>query len=161
MATFNTPLYTAQVGGAGASLNVNLPGIKNAEAKVKVVPILYTLLATEAANDLINLTKLKLGARVIAGLSRIICQDPGTTLTVRIGDTNDAARYAGTIDISAGGDFPLSTTPGTDLYVPTDIAVPIPPNTATDQTVVILKVITAAALTAGNKLLILLAVVEE
>ena len=166
MATFNTTLYTAQASSPGASANAqaNFPLAKNAYGKLRIVQVPYALAGTEAANDLIKLTLLKAGARVIAGLSRVICQDPGTSLTLRVGDATDALRYAGTIDISAGGDFPFSTTAGTDLYVPTDIASTQAATTIGDsanQTVVQVKVIAVTALTAGAKLLFLLAVVDE
>lgn len=163
MANFNTTLYTGQLGGAGASLNApaGFPLAKVALGKLRIVEIPYVLAGTEAANDIINLTILRPGARVIAALSKVVCQDPGTTLTVQIGDASNRSRYSGTIVLDAGGVIELSSVAGTDLYVPTDVTVAVPPNSAADQTVVTAKVIAAAALTAANKLLILLAVVEE
>jgi hypothetical protein len=166
MATLSTTLYTAQLGSAGASTNAgaNFPLAKNAYGKLRIVQVPYPLLSTEAANDILNLTILKAGARVIAGLSKVICEDPGTTLTVSVGDASDRARYSGTIVLSAGGSVEFSSVAGTDLYVPTDIASTTAATTIGDsanQTVITAKVIAAGTLTAAAKLLFLLAVVDE
>ena len=54
-----------------------------------------------------------------------------------------------------------SVNVGTDSYVPTSISVAVPPATATDQTIVKAKVLTAASLTAAKKILFTVAYVDE
>lgn len=158
MANLSSALFTAQSGGAGASLNVTTPLTKNALGKHRIVQVPYTLVGTEATNDLLRLTVLKAGARVIAALSKVTNQIGGTALTVSFGDTSNASRYSGTLTLTSAADqfFPVAV--GTDTYVPTDIT-----NVAgaADQTVVIMKFILSTTPTAGNKILVLLAVVDE
>lgn len=166
MATFSSTLYTAQAGAAGASLNAsaNFPRARDARGKLRIVQVPYALAGTEAANDFIRLTILDPNDRVIAGLSRVVCEDPGTTLTLQVGDGSNVDRYAGTLVLSSGGIVEFGSVAGDDLYVPTDVVVTNPPATpesSTDQTVVRAKVIAASTLTAGAKLLFLIAVVAE
>lgn len=166
MPTFNTTLYTAQIGTAGASANAAaaFPFAKNAFGKLRIMQIPYALAGTEAANDFINLTLLKPGDRVIAALSKVVCEDPGTVLTVRVGDASDVLRYSGTIVLDAGGVIEFSSVAGTDLYVPTDVAATAAATLiggSTNQTQVRAKVIAATAPTAAAKLLFLIAVVAE
>jgi hypothetical protein len=166
MATFNTTIYSAQIGTAGASANAasTFPFAKNAFGKLRIVQIPYALAGTEAANDFINLTLLKPGDRVLAGYSKIICEDPGTTLTMQIGDASNADRYAGTLVLSSGGSVEFSSVAGDDLYVPTDIAATAAATLiggSSNETQVRAKVIAAGTLTAAAKLLICLAVVSE
>lgn len=163
MATFNTSLYTGQSGTPGASLNApaGYPLAKVAFGKCRIVEIPYTLAGTEATGDFINLTLLKQSDRVLPGLSTIFCEDPGTALTVIVGDLSDDNRYADTLTLSAGGVFAFSSSPGVNLYVPADIQVPVPPVAAIDQTVVKMKLTLVTAPTAGAKLMTYLAVVAE
>lgn len=163
MPTFNTTLYAAQIGAAGASLNAQAtyPFAKNAFGKLRIIQIPYVLAGTEATGDFLNLTVLKQGDRVVVGLSFLFCEDPGTTLTAIVGDLSDDDRYATTMTLSAGGVFPFYSTPGVNLYVPADVQVPVPPVAATDQTVVKMKLASVSVPTAGAKIMIYLAVVAE
>lgn len=166
MATFNTTMYSAQIGTAGASANAasTFPYAKNAFGKLRIIQVPYALAGTEAANDIINLSLLKPGDRVISGLSKVICEDPGTTLTLSVGDASDRARYSGTIVLSSGGSVEFSSVAGTDLYVPTDVAATAAATLiggSSNQTQLTAKVIAANTLTAAAKLLFLIAVVSE
>lgn len=166
MATYNSTLYTAQIGTAGASANAAaaFPAAKNAFGKLRYVQVPYALAGTEAANEFIYLTLLKPGDRVIAALSKVICEDPGTTLTLQVGDASNADRYCGTITLDSGGVIEFSSTAGDDLYVPTDVGATAAATLiggSSNETQVRAKVIAANTLTAAKKLLFLLAVVAE
>lgn len=104
--------------------------------------ITYTLLGSEAANDTIQLFDLPAGCVLIPQLSTVTCADPGTTLTLDIGDAADTDRYADGIVLSAGGMVNFAST----LPVPAGITTPFCP-TASSR--VIVKVDTAATLTAA------------
>jgi len=172
MAIWQSSLYTTQVPALGKSEAVQYPLAKNARGKLRIVQIPYTLVGTEAANDLIYLTMLQPGDRVLPQYSKVTGQNPGTTLTIQIGDSVTVNRYSGTLTLSgAATDLFFSSTPGTTLYAPTDITLPaylpasppqpVPPPNPLDQTIVICKVISAASLTAAQIILFSLAVVGE
>lgn len=99
----STPLFTNQTGVPGQSAAVSYPTPKGIYGKYRVVPVPYYIGSTTlpAAGDIIQLARLKLGARVIAGLSRVICEDPGTTLTGCVGDFSNPKRYSGALVLSA------------------------------------------------------------
>jgi hypothetical protein len=158
MANLNTSLYAAQSGIAGQSLNVGTPLAKNAYGKHRIVQIPYVMTGLEATNDILRLTVLKPGARVIAALSKVVGEALGTALTVSVGDASNATRYSGVLALTAVHDIAFTSVPGTDAYAPTDVA--IVPGGA-DQTVVTAKIVLATAPTALKKVLFLLAVVDE
>lgn len=162
MATWSSTLYTAQAGGAGASLNAgaNFPLAKNAYGKLRIVQVPYTMNGNEATNELINLCILKAGSRVLANRSWLTAENSATTLTLAVGDASDSGRYANGLTLS-NTTFNGSFTGGTDQYVPTDVTVAVPPDSATDQTVVKAKVLSQGSITAGKKLLFTIAVVDE
>lgn len=161
MPTFNTALYTAQSGTAGASANAPaaFPRARDAFGKERIVQILYTLAGTEATGDFIRLTLLKHGDRVLAGRSSYACEAMGTALTGSFGDDSNVSRYSGTLTFTSVAQGFFGSVPGTDLYAPTDIVnIPVP---ALDQTVVKLKVVLATVPTVGKKIIVFLAVVSE
>lgn len=88
-----------------------------------VETISYLLATTEAANDTIQLFDLPAGCVIIPQLSSVTCADPGTTLTLDIGDATDPDRYADGIVLSAGGNvnFASGTLPAAVVtpYLPT------------------------------------------
>lgn len=178
MAIWNTPLYTSQVPAAGASEAVNYPLAKNARGKLRITQAIYTISAgaTEAANDLIYLTMLQPGDRVLPGLCKTIAENCGTTLTIQIGDSVTVNRYAGTITLSnttldAFWSATLGATSGASVFAPADITVPaytaanppqpIPPPSTVDQTIIIAKIISANTLTSGKRILFQIALVGE
>ena len=164
MTNWPTTLYTAQAGSSSGSLNAgsNFPLAKNAAGKLRIVQAPYTIDGNEAANDYIQLTILKAGARVLSCHSRIVAENCGTTLTLAIGDASDTGRYANGLVLSnTTFNNVWSVNVGTDSYVPTSISVAVPPATATDQTIVKAKVLTAASLTAAKKILFTVAYVDE
>lgn len=90
----------------------------------------YTLTGSEVANDIIQLFKLPAGAVIIPALSSVQCSaDPGTTLTLNVGDTGSVAapgfdavsadpdRYAAGIVLSAGGQIGFCSTGVPDAAV--------------------------------------------
>lgn len=172
MAIWTTPLYTSQIPAAGASEALNYPLAKNARGKLRIVQSLYVLTATEAANDLIYLTLLQPGDRLIPSYSTLAFENPGTTLTLSVGDSVTANRYCGTLTLSnTVNSFDFDTAPVAGTYVLADVLLPaysaanppqpVPPPNTTDQTIVIAKILSAATLTAGKRLFFQLGVVGE
>jgi len=157
MATFNSVKYGNQIGSAGASPASTYPIAKVITGKVRYALIEYALAATEAAADTINLVKLKAGARVIPSLCRIVCEDPGTALSLDVGFASnpdalcDGAALTTAHDVSFTG--AASVTAVAAQYVPVDIA-------AGDE-VIYATVTVATSLTAAAKLLFLIAYVDE
>lgn len=178
MAIWQTPLYTSQVPGAGQSQAVGYQLAKASRGALRIAECLYTISsgATEAANDLIYLSLQYPGERLIPGLSKIIAENCGTTLTLEVGDSVTANRYSGTITLSnttfdnflsssLGASSGAATLNPADITVPAYSAAnppqPIPPPTSVDQTIVIAKILSAGTLTAGKKILFLLAFVAN
>ena len=126
-------LLTSSAAAEAANLTGKLPLVQH---------ISYTLLGTEAAADTIQLFDLPPGCVIIPQLSSVTCADPGTTLTLDIGDALDTDRYADGIVMSSGGLVNFAST----LPVPAGITTPYLP-TATSR--VICKVDTASGVTAG------------
>ena len=149
MATFTTALYNSQIGAAGQSANVGFSLERDSQGKKRTAIISYTALGTEATNDLVKLVQLPIGAKVLATSSQILTDATvGTAVTVRVGDQTTANRWAGTIDISAGGFFPFTNTLGAEL---TPVAVVgASTNPATADNVATLKFVAVTAITAGK-----------
>ena len=130
MASFNTSNYQ----GAVTSLASRLES-KNVEFTVKYKKASYTSIATQAANDTINLAIIPAGCRVIPELS-FIRRDGAAAdaLTIDVGDASDADRYSDGFNAAAAGSQAF-TTP----------AVPdgaINPYTLTADTVIVAKIAT-------------------
>lgn len=157
MPTFNSTRYTSQVGSAGGSPSSGYPLAKFSAGKERIAVVPYTLVGTEAANDIINLIRLKAGAVVIPSECRIVCEDPGTALTIDVGfASNDDALCDGAAlttahDVSFTG--APSVTAVAAQYVPAALA-------AGDE-VIFATVKTATSLTAGAKLLFIIAYLDE
>ncbi len=157
MPSFNTVKYGRQIGSAGASPSSTYPGAKAITGKVRYAHIEYALLGTEVANDTINIVRLKAGAQVIPSLCRIVCEDPGTALSLDVGFASnvdalcDGAALTTAHDVSFTG--AASVTAVAAQYVPVDIAV--------GDEVIFATLTLATALTAGAKLLFLIAYVDE
>ena len=105
MASFNASNYQ----GAVTSLANRLES-KNVEFTVKYKKASYTSIATQAANDKINLAIIPAGCRVIPELSYARrSKATATALTVDIGDSADADRYADGLDIKDAGTSAFTT----------------------------------------------------
>jgi hypothetical protein len=64
----------------------------------------YTLLGTEISGQTIQVTPpLPAQIVVVPDLCSVSCNDPGTTLTIDVGDADDRDRYADGITLSNGG----------------------------------------------------------
>lgn len=114
MATFYSDLATYQASTDPTTRN-SFPAIQNMPEKL--LDVSYTLAGTEVANDVIVLALLPKGARVIAERIAIYCADPGTALTLDIGDDDNSTaaddnRYVAALDVKAGGFFQGGSAPG-------------------------------------------------
>jgi hypothetical protein len=97
-----------------------------------------------AANDTFDVCPdLPPGARILPQLSRFVCHaDPGTTLTIDIGDSTDADRYCDGAVLSSGGIVEFCTA-----GIPAAVTTPVKLTSGRGITGVIA---TATSLTATN-----------
>ncbi len=146
MSSFNSSVYAGQQ----AKLTLAWPTNQSLGACLQFATVPYALAGTEAANDTINLCTLPVGSKVIPSLSRVVCQDPGTALTLHIGTASDNDSLSATLALTTAHD--LAFTGGTAVaaqYVPVALA-------SGDETI-IATVAVATSLTTGAKLLFLVA----
>lgn len=121
-------------------------------ARTVMSDVLVTLASDAAASDVVNLVKVPAGMRLLPEKIKIYAEDPGTTLTVDIGDDDDtdaadADRYVDGLDISAGGAFVGSASPGVGLLAR---------YTLQKQCWITMTYATADTLTTGAKIRVLL-----
>lgn len=154
MPTFNTSRFTAMTGSAGASPSAAYQLSKFTQGKERTAIIPYTLVGTEAANDIINIIRLKEGAVVIPNRCRVVCEDPGTALTLHVGYASSATGLCQSLALTTAHD--LAFTSGTAVanqYNPQ-------PLVYADRDI-FATVTVATALTAGAKLLFVIAYMDE
>lgn len=146
MATLKSTLYTASEnsGKTGITHGDDLTGL------LHITSASYTLTGSEAANDIILLTpELPPGAVIVPALSNVTCSaDPGTTLTVKVGDSADDDRYAAALTLSAGGKVEFTSALGVAATTPYRPNAPV---------ALIATIASAATLTTGVKLLFTIA----
>ncbi len=65
-----------------------------------------------AVNDVVNLVHLPPGAVVVPHFCRVSCEACGTTLTVTVGDKDDADRFSGSLTLSAAADLAFTKADG-------------------------------------------------
>jgi len=152
MADFNSSIITKQLAVDSGRLSTGLVDGDDVTGVVLMSTISYTLAGTEAANDTIQLVDLPLGAVVVPQLSYCTTSaDPGTTLTLKVGDAADDDRYASGIVLSAGGAVPFTNT-----NIPAAVATPYRIATTANQRIVC-TVASAASLTAAVKVIFTIA----
>ncbi len=146
MATFKSNIASAQDPANGETWKRVSDG-STVTGDVIMAVATVTLTAAMAANDVFNLVKLPSGFRVVPHLSKIAAENPGTTLTLQVGDdggsaggTADPDRYSGTVAVSAGGNFDLDGGVAGVTPVKTD-----------SETWIQAKIIAAAGITADQK----------
>lgn len=109
MANFDSNLYTAEV-AAQADMS-QAPNAHDYGGPVMVKECKVTLTSATATNDVARLFYLPKGARVIPSMSKVQCgADPGTTLTLDVGTTDDTDGFAAAIVLSAGGAIAFDST---------------------------------------------------
>lgn len=105
MATFLSDLATKQA----AALLKSSDGVRDGDdfcGSLKVATAHVTLTSATAAADILTIIPAELvpvGAVVVPQLCSVTSADPGTTLTLDIGDADDTDRYADGIVLSSGG----------------------------------------------------------
>lgn len=132
--------------------NRNIP--QNGPIGVQFFLRRFAILSGTAANDLINLIDLHPGQMLLPQLCWIECDNPGTTLTLDIGDTDDTVaadpdRYVDGVVVSAGGGFAWTGADGVHTMTPYVIQ---------KKCVLQAKVATASSLTTGADILFYIAV---
>lgn len=144
MATFSTDTFTNQ--GLGVtSLNSTPNNGLNVSGTVHNAHISYTLSGNEATGDTLNIVRLPAGAIPLVADSYVLAQDPGTTLTAKVGVASDDDALAPTMTLSAGGRVEFtSASVGAYGITPTALA-------STD-TAIVATLASVSTLTAGNKI---------
>jgi hypothetical protein len=145
MSTVNSTIYAKQI---SPTMGNRVP-VTDLQLKPKVATVLYTMLGTEAANDLINLCVLPEGAIVDPTHSSLTTDGVATTCTLSVGDTDDttaavADRYAVALNPAAAGHALFSSTAG---------AARLTPYALQKDTVIQAKFLTLVTPVAGKKLL--------
>lgn len=162
--TFNSDVYTAQRAsgfyplvqdnttppdwGSNGNFNNRIDDSKRTEAPLEYMDAIYTISAgaTEVANDIIYLGYLPMGAVVYPEHSFVFNEtDPGTTLTLDIGDVTDVDRYADGIAAAVAGRVEFTSTVANVAGVTTRHEV-----TATTRRVQALISAAVSSLTAGT-----------
>lgn len=101
MATFYSDIATKQndpkMGNRPDGIDVN--------GGVRAAVVTYTMVGTEATNDVINLVKLPAGASVIAEQITVSGNAPASTFAADIGDEDDPDRYVDGLGIASSGTY--------------------------------------------------------
>ena len=151
MADFDSTIITKQKAVDSGRQSLGLVDGDDVSGVVLMATAIYTLAGSEAANDTIQLVDLPVGAVVVPQLSSCTSSaDPGTTLTLNVGDAADVDRYAQGIVLSSGGSIPFTNT-----NIPAAVATPY--RVASANTRVYCTVASAASLTATVKLVFTIA----
>jgi hypothetical protein len=109
MAEFNTAAFNAQKSDRTNTSRLLTQNIVSGDVEFALIP--YTLAGTETANDTINLAILPADAIPLPHLSSVTCSaDPGTTLTLDIGNADNPDGWADGIVLSAGGQVACTNT---------------------------------------------------
>jgi hypothetical protein len=145
----HSDIATAQDGSFASRLDDK----RKVEATILHATASITLVGDEAVNNVIALLTLPANAIVYPESCEVIAEDPGTTLTVNIGDSDDVNRYAEAIVLSAGGRVPFIAAGATAF--PAGFTTRHKVTEATKNVTV--TVASAATLTAGKKLFVKLA----
>lgn len=147
MATKNSDLYAIQT--APTLRTRNNPVREN--ASLRFIEALYTMLGTEAANDLINIAVGFPGMVIDPSHSTVVSDGIATTATLDVGDTDasgvgaaaDADRYADGLDVAAAG---------VDRFDSIACAARLTPYTIASDCIIQAKLVTLVTPVAGKKL---------
>lgn len=161
MATFETSVYAASKPDRSNPSRLAPPN--NASGNVEYVRCKYTLLGTEAANDIINLCILPVDAIPVPGLSFVFSADPGTTLTMDIGTADNPDGWADGLVLSAGGkiDCLSGSSPAPAWVEPTPLVADTGTLNKNGSAVVYATVASANTLTASVVLYFTLAYIKQ
>jgi hypothetical protein len=121
------------------------------QGNVRYMFTTLNVLTAMAAADTFDIgPALPAGARVLPHLSRFLCHaDPGTTLTIDIGDASDADRFCDGAVLSNGGEVVFCSA-----AIPAGVTTPVKYTTATELKGLIAS---AGTLTNNTKIDILIA----
>ena len=153
MPNYLTTEATSQTAAATAGKDRVKDGSKVGGNVLKAT-VQYTLLGTEATTETIKLVQLPAGARVSVRGSSVHAENPGTALTMDIGDDDldgpagadatDVDRYADLIVLCSGGLVQFSSVGTPDAI--------INPRRLNAQSWIYATIVTATSLTAGQVL---------
>jgi hypothetical protein len=108
MASTNSSTYAAL-------LARNTSGTGKSNASVSFYDTLVTIPAGAAAEDTVNLFTIPAGVTIDPTSISLYAEDPGTTLTVDIGFSDNPDSLVDGLDVAAGGFFLGSAAPGVDF----------------------------------------------
>lgn len=146
-----TATYSAQIAPvSGSYLDFGKLG-----AKVREYTVAYALTGSEAATDTLQILRIPKGFILDCAKSSVTMADPGTTLTLDIGDSDtlgtglaaDPDRYADALVVSAGGNVGFASALATF-----GVAATVPYKTGSECDLVV-TIDSANTLTAAAKLI--------
>lgn len=109
MPTFTSAHYALQDPTRANPSRLAPANVSSGEVQFALIP--YALAGTEDVADIIELCLLPADAIVIPQLSNVTCSaDPGTTLTLDIGNAQNPDGAADGIVLSSGGQVPFTNT---------------------------------------------------
>lgn len=152
MASFDTPLYSAQAGSAGVNTSFGRYGAKWVAGKLRYSVITYTVDGAEATGDTINLCQLKEGAVVIPALCRCISQAAFDADDMNVGNASNDNAYADAMD-TTNAELDQPFVGGDNRFVPAAVA--------EGGETVIATLVSVVTTTAGQLVLFLIAFVDE
>lgn len=152
MSNFNSPIYTKQVGSAGGSPSAGFPLAKDVAGKLRYLIVPYVVDGAEASGDTITLGKIKVGAKVIPALSRVVSDTGFDISDMDIGIAGNINKYADALDT-------LDTSSDISFGIAGDSA--RAPVAETADVAVIATLTTVVTTTEGGLALFLIAYVDE
>jgi hypothetical protein len=154
MPSFDSALYSAQVGSAGESPAFGRPGAKTAAGKMRLALIPYTVDGAEASADTINLCRLKWGAVPIPNMCKVSSEAAFDVDDMNVGTAANDNALADAIDtLNAASD--VFFTGGDNHYAPAEIS------EDKDGADIIATLINVVTTTAGQLVLFCIVFVDE
>ena len=121
MASFDSALYTSQVGAAGVSPAVGRLEGKYSLPETSFIPIMYTVDGAEDSGDTINLGKLPEGVIVIPSACKVVSDTGFDVSDMDIGVSGNINKYADAVDtLDTASDVTFSG--GDNHYSMTEVA---------------------------------------
>jgi hypothetical protein len=146
-------MYTAQAGSAGSSAGVTIPEARDCGGKLRIIAVPYTVDGAEASADTINICKLKVGAKVIPSLCRVISGTGFDVDDMNVGISGNDNKYADDIDtLDTASDINFGVA-GDNAYAPTAVA--------EGGETVIATLVNVVTTTAAGTVLFLIAYLDE
>lgn len=126
MSILYTDVGAVEAGGVNILANLDDPNLSS--GRVSLITATYTMVGTEAANDLIYIKRVPSGA-LVDPVSNVVGNGIATTATLTVGDLDtqagtvspDLNRYSGSLNVAASMTVATGFSAGTTLTAPAEI----------------------------------------